>query len=245
MAKPKKKKTFSQALAAARKSRTADKAPARFRWSEARQGYYQPIRDRSRKGKMAASKYDVMACSSGAIAAMFRGFAASPRMSCGPKGMGPGSRGLPSRPHRLLGYWKGITMGTPGALTRFKKNPAEDDATVAYVFQENPDKGGKIEWALIDPRSESVLLTGTSATPEAGYKAAHKKANAAIHKGAKLNPGSREAWLAPYGASDVEMKSSKEWTQVPRGGKKNAGKKNPKKNAEAGRRALRNAMRGT
>jgi hypothetical protein len=243
MAKPKKKKTFAQALKAARKSRTADKAPARFRWSEARQGYYQPIRDRSAKGKRAASKYDVVACSSGATAAMARGFAASPRASCGPKGMGM------IRSHRLLGTWKGVTMGTPGSLTRFKKNPKKD-GDLAYVWNENPEKGGKIEWGLIEPRSGEVLITGTANTPEAGYKAAHRKANEAMKRGAKMNPGEREAWLAPYAATDVEMKSGTEWTQVPRGGKKNTGKAAKKntgkrKNPEAARRALRNAMRGT
>jgi len=240
MAKPKKKKTFAQALAAARKSRTADKAPARFRWSEARQGYYQPIRDRSAKGKRAASRYDLVACSSGATAAMARGFAASPRLSCGPHGIGM------TRSHRLLGYWKGVTMGTPGSLSRFKKakmNP-EKDGDVMYLWGENPSGKGKIEWGLVEPSSGEILITGTANTPEAGYKAAHRKANEAMSKGAKMNPGERETWVAPYAADDVEMKSSKEWTQVPRGGKKkNAGKK--AKNPEAGRRALRNAMRGT
>lgn len=236
-----KKKTFAQALKAVRASTKGKEAPARWRWSEARGGYYAPIRGRSAKGKLAASKYDVMSCSAGATAAMLQGFAASPRMSCGPKGMGT------IRSHRLLGYWRGITLGSRGSLGAWKKNPADGD--LAFVYQPNP--GGKgIEWGLIEPRSETVLLTGTAGSPEAGYKAAHKKARQAVAKGAKGNPEMRASgeWVDPYAGTHAEMRSGKEWVDVPRGGrrggKKGSKKKAKRKNPDA-KKVLRNAMKGT
>jgi hypothetical protein len=233
-----KKKSFAQALKAVRATTRGAEAPARWRWSEARGGYYAPIRGRSRKGKLAASKYDVMSCSAGATAAMIRGFAASPRLSCGPKGMGT------IRSHRLLGYWKGITMGSVGSLSGYKKNPADGD--LAFVYQPNPGGEG-VEWGLIEPRSNTVLLTGTAASPESAYKAAHKRARAAMAKG---NPEMRSSgeFVDPFAASHSEMRSSGEWADVPRGGRRGGAKKNTgkkKKNPDAARAALRNAMKGT
>lgn len=154
---------------------------------------------------------------------MSRNFVASPRLSCGPRGMGD------TRSHALLGYWKGVTQGTPGSLSRFKKNPAE----LAYVWVPNPGKG--VQWGLIDPHTDSVLLSGTASNPQAGYKAAHKKAREMISHG---------EWTERYAPSDVELRASGEWTQVPRGGKRKA-KKPAKKKAKKGSTALRKAMRGT
>jgi len=207
----KQKVSFAKALAAVRKEgRGVAGGQARIRWSEARGAYYVPIRSRSAKGKMGASKYDLTSCSAGANAAMARGYAASPRMSCGPKGMGD------KRSHALLGYWKGIVMGTPGSLTRFTKNPSE----LAYVWVPNPGAKSQIQWGLIDPHTESVLLSGTASNPDAGYKAAHKKSREMISSG---------EWTERYAPSDVEMRASGEWTQVPRGGKKKKAKKKAKK----------------
>lgn len=233
MAKRKKKKSFAAALRAAKKeSPTVRAGGVGLRYSEARDAYYMPIRQRSKKGKMAASKYDLMACSSGATAAMARGFAASPRMSCGPKGMGM------SRSHRLLGFWRGIMRMKPGSLSAWKKNPPDGD--VAYVYQPNPDKGKAIEWGLIEPRTETVLLTGTASTPEAGYAAAHKKARSVVLKANPEMKASGER-VGTYKKSHVEMKSSREWVQPRRGGKKKAAKKISRKGSDA----LRRAMRGT
>ncbi len=231
MAKPKKKKSFAAALKAARKpSRSSGVG---LRYSEARDAYYMPIRQRTKKGKMAASKYDLMACSSGATAAMARGFAASPRMSCGPKGMGM------SRSHRLLGFWRGIMRMKPGSLSAWKKNPPDGD--VAYVYQANPEKGKAIEWGLIEPRTETVLITGTASTPEAGYAAAHKKARSVMLKANPEMKASGER-VGSYKKTHVEMKSSGEWVQPRRGGKK---KPTAKKISRKGSDALRRAMRGT
>jgi len=118
-----------------------------------------------------------------------------------------------------------VLHGKGGSLGAFKRNPGPN---LAYVYMPNPRKGGKVQWGLIEPRTEAVLAHGVSATPEAGYKAAHKKA---------------QAMVGGYKGRDVEMKAGKEWTQVPRRGKKNP-KKKAKKNPDA-RAILRNAMRGT
>lgn len=247
-------KSIQQALAARRKTR--QKVATKWRYSAARDALYVPIKHRSRKGKLAASKYDRMACSAGATAAMMRGFAASPRMTCGPRGMGM------TRSHRLLGYWKGILAGNTGSLRAYLKNPADGD--LVYVYQKNPEKGKAVEWALIEPKTESVLLTGTASNPEAGYKAAHKKAAEVMKKGAEINPSvaKREGFFrAPYimdeGPLDKPVVGAEyvRPTTVVRTGKKNPkGKRAPKKNAgrrpkknpkKADRAALRKALKGT
>ena len=221
MAKAKKKKTFAQAIAAVRREGRGTKRGIGLRWSEARGSFYLPIKQRSPAGKKAASRYDVATCSAGSTAQMGTGPWRASQGTCGPKAMGA------SRSHELLGYWRGVLSGKSGSLGRFQRNPGPN---LAYVYMPNPHGSG-CQWGLIEPRAGKLLASGTAASPESGYKAAHKKAKGLI---------------GGYKGRDVEMKADKEWTQVPRAGKKKKAskKKASKKPTKNARSAMRAAMRG-
>lgn len=233
-------KSIQRAIAARKKSRmktVGRKEPVRVRYSEARDAYYVPIKERSTKGKKAASKYDRMACSAGATAALLRGYGVSLQKTCGPRRMGA------SRSHRLLALWKAMMAGNVSSARAYaKSNPKgkREDGDLAFVYSPNPEKGKSIEWGVIEPATGSVLMTGTASNPESAYKAAHRKSREALERGAKRNPDDGP-WAPPFDLSPSgKVKQARPKRNT--GKKKNPGKK-AKKNP--GKKALRDLMRGT
>jgi hypothetical protein len=208
-------KTVRQAIERKRRQGKRDEKHV-WRFSEARNAYYVPLRYQSREEKARADKYDIAMCSAGANAQMAALADASPRASCGSRGMGA------TRSQRLRNYWGQMLRGVPGALRKFKENPANviEDGNLVYVWRRNPESGKPTEWGVIEPRSSNVLITGTSDSPESGLRAAHQKAHEAMVGGGTVKPRATKKTSSRGG----------------RGGKQ--GQKNPSA-------ALRNLMRGT
>lgn len=203
----------------------------RQRWRVSPDGtLYIPMGDRTPGSQKRATAIQKAACSAGAWAALSRGYDVSPRKSCGPKTtLGD------SRSHRMLALWRhgSMTEFSRAARGRKKKkvkkrrkNPGKP-GTVDFVWQPNKGSGSApIEFGVVEPRSETVLKTGTAKNPESAHKAAQK-----VGRDFVSNPGKfvREIEKAieehewrhhraglPYAGKDVELKASGEWTQVPK-----------------------------
>jgi hypothetical protein len=136
------------------------------RWSAARGAFYVPMKHRTGAAQRAATRYDAVACSAGAMAAMLRGYRATPKGSCGPRGM------FDPRAHRLLAYWRHASMG------EFRRNPG----CPCVVWQPNPEpKGGRVEWALIDAKGR-VLTHGTVSAPQQAVDMAMRRLGKYLNK---------------------------------------------------------------
>jgi hypothetical protein len=207
----------------------------RQRWRTSPDGtLYIPMKDRTLASQKRATAIQKAACSAGAWAAMARpGYSVSPRKSCGPKTtLGD------SRSHRMLALWRHGEMVEFAREARKYKRKAKKKAkkrrrnpgkpgTVDFVWQPNEGSGSApVEFGVIEPRSETVLKTGTAKNPEAAHAAAQKvgrdfvsnpgKFVTEIEKAIEEHEWEHHRPGLPYGGRDVEVRSGREWTQVPR-----------------------------
>lgn len=169
------------------KAKLAEKPKQRWRFSEARDKFYIPMKYRTKASQQRSTKYDKMACAAGATA---RGYSA--RTSCGI----PARKWGTSRAHELLALWR------HGSMRKFRKNPAHP-ASLDLVWRPNKGNGKQaIEWGLIDPHQQAVVKTGTASNPGSAVKAAHN----AARKHWKKNPILfREGYArGPYVMGDLD-----------------------------------------